>query len=620
MRHFITGIATLAVVLLCSGAAIAGPVESAAETSPAPEELLHAGTLAYVNFRGFESSAGDFQQTVLADLCREELAGLIEHFRSLLISTAQSELLNERNLMSLSPDRLIRFQAATREIPNLAATLNGHGFVAGLEVVAAQEQRFQVTLVFFEAGRNGDRSAILAGLAMIAMAAETDLIESETDGRKVVSLNVPPPVQVHCWQEGPHMVIVLGTESPQRTIDLAAGKLPNLTGSEAFRNASATAGYPEYLHLFVDTQRIASVVTEVMPPAALMIEQLGLAGLQGVSLHVGFEGRSQRSTLVVFAPGRRRGLLQLLSADDSIDMEELPPLPPDVAFATATNVDWNRAYEAAISAIETIIQISDPEELPEFRGGLRTLEASLGIDLHGDLFDTLDSTAVFYNSPSEGPLSLGMGAMIRVRDPQKLQETLRKLVGAIGQASGEPVQLRQREYHGVTLNMVEVGGDEFPLLPTWVIHRGWLVAGMFPQTVQGYVYRARPDRRVWKTPPELEAMLRSHQQRDPRADLTGISVNDPVATVRQLASIAPLITRIVVMNSGDKGDSDRFDLSLIPPTQALTEPLTPNVTLTLDNGQTIRYESYASLPLPVQITGLEAYLYTIVVSFAGFIF
>ena len=98
--------------------------------------------------------------------------------------------------------------------------------------------------------------------------------------------------------------------------------------------------------------------------------------------------------------------------------------------------------------------------------------------------------------------------------------------------------------------------------------------------------------------------------------MTGLYVTDPRPTVQSILSMSPFLVQMVSQFSG----GTNFDVSLIPNSQSVTDPIHENVTVVVDDGKTIRYEGYASLPMPLQLTGLEAYAYIGIFSFVGFAF
>jgi hypothetical protein len=111
-----------------------------------------------------------------------------------------------------------------------------------------------------------------------------------------------------------------------------------------------------------------------------------------------------------------------------------------------------------------------------------------------------------------------------------------------------------------------------------------------PQGVQGFALRAAGKVTVWK--PTLLAKNAAAAEKG-KGRITGLSESDPRPAAKALLSLAPIVGGFV--NSFVPGG---FDVSMIPNVQSVVEPLFPNVSLTIDEGDAIRSESWESLALP----------------------
>src|SRR4029077_2772790 len=156
-------------------------------------------------------------------------------------------------------------------------------------------------------------------------------------------------------------------------------------------------------------------------------------------------------------------------------------------------------------------------------------------DIRNDLLGSLGSLLVTYASPPEGPVFFGQTVLLQVKDPKKLQTALEMTVQGLGKLSRANVQLKQRTYHGVKLNTVQVRERGFFVAPTWAIHKDWLVLAVYPQPVQGYVLRAGGELPAWKPSATLKASLDKLPSK-----VTLLSVTDPRPGVNTLLSLAPL--------------------------------------------------------------------------------
>ncbi len=263
-----------------------------------------------------------------------------------------------------------------------------------------------------------------------------------------------------------------------------------------------------------------------------------------------------------------------------------------------TNFDSGAFYDTAYVGAEDVFAIADPEQAPAVKEFAKAADEALGLDLRKDLLDSLGDKVVFYTSPSEGPLSLGMTLMVRVKDAKKAQEALDQAVKGLGKASGADLTLKKKTYHGVEMREVRVAAQGFIFVPSYVIYKDWLVIAPYPQQVQGYILRAKGDLAAWKPDQRVQKSLAELPK-----EFISISYDDPRPTIREVLSIAPLVGGTVNSFVPDS----KFEVGSLPNAQEATEHLFPNVAVTTDDGKTLRVETRASLALPVDVTGLDAY-------------
>jgi hypothetical protein len=209
-------------------------------------------------------------------------------------------------------------------LPQFFTDLKERGFAAGVEVVKPLEGRFQVTIVF-PGGPKSDAAPVLAAFRLAGHLAESKVGEAKVGTRTVLQITDGAPVILNCWKEGRHAVLTIGTEPPQRTIELADGKRANLTSSPLFREVTGFKKYETWMRGYADVEAIAGIASKAFPPAKLMLSQLGIDGLRHVRFHLGFDGKLQRSTIAVGTKGKRRGLLRLLAPPGELSLKNLPP-------------------------------------------------------------------------------------------------------------------------------------------------------------------------------------------------------------------------------------------------------------------------------------------------------
>jgi hypothetical protein len=195
-------------------------------------------------------------------------------------------------------------------------------------------------------------------------------------------------------------------------------------------------------------------------------------------------------------------------------------------------------------------------------------------------------------------LTLGQTYLFKVKDAKKLQETLDQAIKGIGKATGADISVKKKKYRGVEVSEVEYRQQGFIFVPTYAIHKDWLVIGFFPQAVHGYILRATGEIPAWKPEPSTVAAF----DKLPK-EFVSVSVSDPRPSVKQLLAIAPLVGGAI--NSFIK--ESKFDVSTLPNAQEATRYLFPNVSVVSDDGKTLRMETRASLALPIDIVGIDTY-------------
>lgn len=570
----------------------AEPDASPAKEQPhrPPEALLSADTLFYFRFDGFEPHREAADKTAYAEMMRGDLGRFIDHLCHLVKEQAMPDALEQ------AEDE--EGGTLVAQVPNLLDYLNRHGVVAGLETSAILPlPRAQLTVVFPEAGDGEDCRTLTSILECLAQSADLEVEKVNLDGRMVSLVALPIPVRIAWWSEGAHLVLIAGTEPVSHTLALARTdakdhlRRMNLTQNPLFQSVANFKKYETVSRGFFDCERALELAADLLPAdAKSMLDELGLTGLKSVTWHCGYEGKATRSTLAVHMTRERKGLLNLTSDVSCLYLAKLPPMPPDATDIHVLSVDWAKAYDVLFHAYERL----DPEGAAECRLALDEMGELTGVDWRQNLMEALGATVVTYNSPSEGWRLLGLGLAVQVRDAAKMQQLLEALAAAVSRCSDSSLAIRKRSYHNVPLYTLQVVDqpEGLPVVPSYTIHDGWLVAGLFPQRVQGYILRATEDYPAWKPSPQLVAAMEAARSNGTTRILS-LAESNPEPTIKFLISFAPLLGGYLNMTAPDV-----FDPALIPNAHNVAHSLFPNVTLWLDDGNTIRCESYASFALP----------------------
>jgi hypothetical protein len=185
--------------------------------------------------------------------------------------------------------------------------------------------------------------------------------------------------------------------------------------------------------------------------------------------------------------------------------------------------------------------------------------------------------------------------LIKVKDGKKLEAGLESLFKALGNLPGVNMTLHKKSYRGVDMHHVEIAGQGNFTSPAFAVHKGWLAIANYPQPIKGFILRSAGELPAWQADKELSQRLAKLPK-----EFTGIAVSDPRPALRFLLSATP--AGLSLLNSISQFAPDfrltPFDVNLVPNAHEATRHLFPNITITTDDGKTIRSDTRASLALP----------------------
>jgi hypothetical protein len=607
----------LACVLLPWPAAGVVP-EKAPAKEQAAESLLPADAIAYFRYDGYEPHRKAYEQTALAKAMRDDLGEFLEHLGMVIADSVGSSLKDKH------PEQMQKLAGGWNR---LMEYLWRHGLALGVEArplpMGANPlpfidvpARLRLTVVFPDGGLAKNRKTLVPFLDLIP-----GIKKKQVRQRTIHELS-EGDLHLVWWQEGRHIVLVLGNDKIDGALDVVEGRRPSLAPSPLLKSITGFNDYETDIRGFVQVHKIVELMRAPTEgdskltmfkdwvARGLVFNQLGLTSLKSLKFHLGFDRQYQRSTILldICEPKQRSGLARLVFAPVQFAPAELPPLPPDAASVRVSQVDWRVFHDvvkqlAALAGLQGLLgngffnlgPALVPPGPPPLKDGQAKEAAGpgLGVDIPKEILAHLDSMLVLYNSMSEGPFFLGQAAAIKVKDEKKLSQGLEKLVQGLVKMSGAAgLQLQKRTYRGV-----DMVGSSFalpiPVAPSYAIHKGWLVIGAFPQPVKGYILRSEGKYKVWQ-PPALvsEALALAKKKAGPNSKLAAVTITDPRPVTTVGLSLLPVVARYLAM----AGVS--FDVSKVPNAQALTEWQFPGVNVFYDDGDCLRWESHSSIEVP----------------------
>jgi hypothetical protein len=559
-----------------------------------PERLLPATTQIYLRWDGIDAHQKAYAKTSLGQMMKGDTGTFVTGLFDKLQTSAGALLTIETLRRGEDPKTLKKMQADAKAAATLFPLIGKNGFILAGELRQLDPPQGQLYLILPGMGEHPE--PLFGALRLALGLGKVEAKEHKLAGRTVSHVDLTP-VHLSWWTEGKHAIVSLGTDNLETLKkNMAANRAP-LTDSPLYKRVASFNKFETSARAFVDAAAFVKMGAGRNKEVARLLDELGLNGLRSLVLYSGFDGRAERGLIEWDMPGPRKGLLNLLTGKP-FKLSDVPPLPPDVVSWTMTNFDSAAFYDTSYQAVEHIVRMLSPDDVPKIKEFIKQANDLLGVDLRKDLLGSLGDQLAYYTSPGDGPFTLGQTVLLKVKDADKLLATLEQIIKSLGTASGKQVRIKKHAYRGVPLHEVHVQQQGFIFVPTYAIHKDWLVIGFYPQAVQAFVQRSKGEMAVWKPSP----IVRESLDKLPR-EFIAISYSDPRPSLRQLMSIAPLIAGTV----SSINPQLNFEVGSLPSTQEVTKHLFPNVSVTSDDGKTLRQDSRDSLALPLDITGLDTY-------------
>jgi hypothetical protein len=577
----------------------------AAPAAEPPERLLSAGTQVYLRWDGIDAHQEAYARTALGKVLQGETGTFLTKVFEQVQEGLGTLLTVEQLLGGANPEELRKMEADAAEAGKLLRLIGKHGFILAIELQSVEPPRGQVTLILPGVG---PKPAPLFGVLRLAAGLSKQKINTQKiNGRSVSSLMLPP-LTLAWWAEGDDAVLRLGLGPVQAVVQEPKAQLVD---QPLFKRVQSFDRFPTGARGFVDIAGLVKHARGRGKEVDKLLDDLGINSLKSIVLYSGFDGDSERGLVEVDIPGPRKGIFRLLQGKQ-FQLADVPPIPPDVVSWSMSNFNLAQGYDAAVEIARQVTRIVEPDSVKEIDAALQRVNATLGIDLRKDLLGSLGDRYMEYNSPSEGPFTLGYTILLEVRDAEKLDAALQQVIKTLANLANGQVQIKKRTYRGATLREVHVRQQGFFFIPTYAIHKGktgtWLAVSFFPQPVKGFIARSRGELEAWKPSPRVQRSLKSLPDR-----YIAITYNDPRPTINQVFSVAPIIGGLI----NSLNPEINLDVGSMPTAQEVTRHLFPNVSVVSDDGQTLRLESRESLALPMDLVGLDTYTLFILYGLAG---
>ncbi|AWM41682.1 hypothetical protein GobsT_72330 [Gemmata obscuriglobus] len=468
-----------------------------------------------------------------------------------------------------------------------------------------------------------DKAGALNGAVRLLMRLGENKVEAfaakgRTGYRFVLPKEGAPPFPLFAawWGEGAHFVFYAGTRAPEAVMDefTANAAKGGLTASPLYQRAAKLGEFESVARGFVDTGRVVGLAKSFAGPFVPGLNDrlngVGLGSLKAVVFSSGFDGKESRAVYELDTPGERKGFARALK-NEPLGLNDLPPMPPDVSRFSALRLDPAATYDAGLSLVEFLKAggafgvEGDKKGLVPARKEYLASEADkfLGVRVRDDIIPHLGDKLVLFQSPTEGLSLFGQVVCVSCKDPAKIKAATDNIQRALEGIANSPIKVRKKVLKGVEVREFYARGFGV-VTPTYAIVGEWLVVGGHPQAVQGFVLRAKGALDKWAPDAETAKRLAKLSQ-----DGCGLQFCNPKSTTQNLCCVGPMFLSTLELRNrfreNNESDFDPIDVGLVPNAHELSRHLFPNLTVTRNDGKTIRIETNESFSLPLEFLGLE---------------
>lgn len=600
------------------------PLHTFAE-SVEPERLLPATTQVYVRWDGVKAHAEAYRRSARGKVLAGEMGASIDTVMERLMHLTLKEKVSDRLLRGEQPGTLQREQKKVELLFQLPRLVSETGVVAGFEVSVLPTWEQASTLAGNLLGRDPPQQAVVLPEVQLTIvlpgAAKCEeviallkLLEGEEGpkfekqtirGRKVFAFGLEDPFHWLAWEEKGHIVIVGSTSPATRVVERTIAAKSGMTRHPLLARVKKFNDFEVVTRGFIDGRSLANharLLKAVDPQSMAFVETTGLLDIKSVCFWEGFEGAESRGVTEAEVGDPSRGLLGLL-VPKKVSLADLPPLPEDTHRFTLARANVRAGYDLfltwpAYQSIMAEFDKGDPSKaLEQAREQLaQEIDNTLEVKL-GDLFNALGDLVLTYYSPGDGLPMLGQVFAVSVKDERTVVETLDKLGRRLQELSQGSILYRERKFRGVDVREFVVR-EASPVTISFTVYKGWLVIGMQPQPVQGYILRTQGELPAWKPDEETAKRLAKIP-----ANAGMIQVVDPCPSIQLLFGVAPLASSLLMGAGGE--EEPILEPGMLPHPGTVTRHLFPNILWSNYDGKVMRWKSRDSLWLPLEEFGLE---------------
>lgn len=310
-----------------------------------------------------------------------------------------------------------------------------------------------------------------------------------------------------------------------------------------------------------------------------LLAVLGVESLQHLVSQSGFNGPVCWNSTRLESTGPRKGLLTIWNGP-AFKLKDLPPLPESTPSFYAGAMDLAAIYDAVWEILYNVAERVGPADAKtELDQGFAQFQAGLGFQIKDDLIDALGTKHVLYADSANAFAGVGAGLCLEVKDAAKLRRTIDTILTLVPQGPGGPQIVRSKK-HG--RDLISIGQQGLPVWPTLCLDKDWLIVAMTPQMVESFLLRRDGKLDAWAPTGAVADALKTLP-----TEIVSLTVSDPRPLIVSVGQYAPLLQSMLPPGMAPLE---------LPPSDLMTKPLFPNVSVCTVNDGVIQWQSRDSLP------------------------
>ncbi|MCH2135175.1 MAG: hypothetical protein MK101_01180 [Phycisphaerales bacterium] len=263
---------------------------------------------------------------------------------------------------------------------------------------------------------------------------------------------------------------------------------PPVHDRDSFADAGLPAGTTLLGGLRVNFDALSPMLEKeasVSPAEAAILKSWGLTGQDALRCVFAVGGTDESVHLAGRVENYGKHFGYIIPAG-GVTQDQLKRVPRSAACVQCTRLDL-ATYLSGL--IESLTAASSDRDQQMAKQGKAMAEAMLGIDIHADLLAPMgDAFTCYLSEETGGNGVLSAVCMVSLKDASKMADTFGKISAALDRiAAAETsgyVRMLDVDMHGAQRAVsLRFPGIPLPLEPTIAVADGWLVAGLFPQSV-----------------------------------------------------------------------------------------------------------------------------------------